>query len=97
MAAASGVKIEGLGPKVKPRRTGKWERNMPHVIVEYSSNLDGAMDVQGLLNALHQAMIDSGAAPLPGIRTRASDLRDPIADKARGIRWPHGRPGAAPR
>ncbi|MGD9923150.1 MAG: 5-carboxymethyl-2-hydroxymuconate Delta-isomerase [Pseudorhodoplanes sp.] len=44
---------------------------MPHIIVEYSSNLDNAMDVQGLLNALHQAMIDSGHAPLEGIRTRA--------------------------
>ena len=45
---------------------------MPHIIVEYSSNLDNAMDVQGLLDALHQAMIESGAAPLPGIRTRAA-------------------------
>ena len=44
---------------------------MPHIIVEYSSNLDSAMDVQGLCNALHQAMIDSGEAPLAGIRTRA--------------------------
>ncbi len=31
---------------------------MPHIIVEYSSNLDNSMDVQGLLNALHQAMIE---------------------------------------
>ncbi len=44
---------------------------MPHVMVEYSANLDNSMDVQGLLNALHQAMIDSGQAPLEGIRTRA--------------------------
>jgi 5-carboxymethyl-2-hydroxymuconate isomerase len=44
---------------------------MPHVMVEYSGNLDNSMDVQGLLNALHQAMIDSGHAPLEGIRTRA--------------------------
>jgi 5-carboxymethyl-2-hydroxymuconate isomerase len=47
------------------------DASMPHIIVEYSSNLEGSMDVQGLLNALHQAMIDSGAAPVPGIRTRA--------------------------
>lgn len=44
---------------------------MPHVIVEYTSNLDNSMDVQGLLNALHQAMIDTGHAPIPGLRTRA--------------------------
>ena len=44
---------------------------MPHVIIEYSANLDDSMDVQGLCNAAHQAMIDSGHAPLEGIRTRA--------------------------
>jgi 5-carboxymethyl-2-hydroxymuconate isomerase len=47
------------------------ENTMPHIIVEYSANLDKSMDVPGLLNALHQAMIDSGHAPLEGIRTRA--------------------------
>ena len=44
---------------------------MPHIMVEYSANLDKSMDVPGLLNAAHQAMIESGAAPLEGIRTRA--------------------------
>lgn len=44
---------------------------MPHIMVEYSANLDQAMDVPALLNALHQAMIDTGSAPLEGIRTRA--------------------------
>ena len=44
---------------------------MPHIIVEYTSNLDNSMDVQGLLNALHQAMIDTGHAPVAGLRTRA--------------------------
>jgi 5-carboxymethyl-2-hydroxymuconate isomerase len=45
---------------------------MPHIIVEYTSNLDNSMDVQGLCNALHQAMLDSGHAPLEGVRTRAA-------------------------
>jgi 5-carboxymethyl-2-hydroxymuconate isomerase len=44
---------------------------MPHVIVEYSSNLDNSMDVQALCNALHQAMIDTGTADVAAIRTRA--------------------------
>jgi 5-carboxymethyl-2-hydroxymuconate isomerase len=44
---------------------------MPHIMVEYSANLDNSMDIQGLLNALHQVMIDSGHAPLEGTRTRA--------------------------
>ena len=33
---------------------------MPHLIVEYSANLDNPIDVQALLDALHQAMIESG-------------------------------------
>jgi 5-carboxymethyl-2-hydroxymuconate isomerase len=53
------------------RRDADKEDTMPHIIVEYSANLDKSMDVPGLLNALHQAMIDSGHAPLEGIRTRA--------------------------
>ncbi len=44
---------------------------MPHIIVEYSGNLDGSVDVPGLLNALHQAMIDTGVADVAAIRTRA--------------------------
>ena len=44
---------------------------MPHIIVEYSANLENAMDVGGLLNALHQAMIDTGVADTAAIRTRA--------------------------
>ena len=47
---------------------------MPHIIVEYSGNLDGAVDVPGLLNALHQAMIDTGVAETAAIRTRAIRL-----------------------
>ncbi len=44
---------------------------MPHIIVEYTSNLDGSMDIQGLCNALHQAMIETGVADTAAIRTRA--------------------------
>lgn len=47
---------------------------MPHIIVEYSSNLDGAMDIHGLLNALHRAMIETGVADTAAIRTRAVRL-----------------------
>jgi 5-carboxymethyl-2-hydroxymuconate isomerase len=44
---------------------------MPHVIVEYSSNLEDSMDVGDLLDALHQGVIDSGLADTAAIRTRA--------------------------
>lgn len=47
---------------------------MPHIIVEYSKNLDDAMDIQGLLDALHEAMIATGIADTAAIRTRAIRL-----------------------
>jgi 5-carboxymethyl-2-hydroxymuconate isomerase len=44
---------------------------MPHIIAEYSANLEDSLDVQGLVDDLHQAAIDSQVAELPGIRSRA--------------------------
>lgn len=45
---------------------------MPHVIAEYSANLEDRLDVAALVADLHQAAIDSGVADLPAIRTRAA-------------------------
>jgi 5-carboxymethyl-2-hydroxymuconate isomerase len=73
---------------------------MPHVICEYSANLDKTMQIDLLLETLHAAMMRSGAAELAGLRTRA-DRRDHyrIADNdpANGfvnvtIRVARGRP-----
>src|SRR5688572_33124611 len=60
---------------------------MPHVIVEYSANLEGAVEVKALLQALHEAAIETGVFPAGGVRTRA-ERRDEyiVAD---------GRPEAA--
>jgi 5-carboxymethyl-2-hydroxymuconate isomerase len=44
---------------------------MPHIIAEYSANLADSLDVQALVNELHQAAIDANVAELVGIRTRA--------------------------
>jgi 5-carboxymethyl-2-hydroxymuconate isomerase len=44
---------------------------MPHIIAEYSANLEDTLDVAGLVADLHQAAIDSAVAELVGIRTRA--------------------------
>jgi 5-carboxymethyl-2-hydroxymuconate isomerase len=44
---------------------------MPHVIVEYSANLEGGLDAQKLCDDLHQIVIDSGVAEVAAIRTRA--------------------------
>lgn len=44
---------------------------MPHIIAEYSANLEDRLDVQGLVDDLHRAAIDAQVAELAGIRTRA--------------------------
>jgi 5-carboxymethyl-2-hydroxymuconate isomerase len=45
---------------------------MPHIIAEYSANLEDRLDVAALVRDLHQAAIDSRMAELVGIRTRAA-------------------------
>ena len=44
---------------------------MPHLIVEYSANLEPRLDLDVLLDRLYGAAIDSGMFPLGGIRIRA--------------------------
>ena len=44
---------------------------MPHIIAEYSANLEDRLDVQALVNDLHQAAIESAVAELVAIRSRA--------------------------
>ena len=44
---------------------------MPHIIAEYSANLEDRLDVQALVDDLHQAAIDSAVAELVSIRSRA--------------------------
>jgi 5-carboxymethyl-2-hydroxymuconate isomerase len=48
---------------------------MPHVICEYSANLDNKIQIDALLETLHSAMMRTGAAEISGVRTRA-DRRD---------------------
>lgn len=45
---------------------------MPHLIIEYSANLDGDLDIDGLLSAMHQTATTIDALPIAGIRTRAA-------------------------
>lgn len=44
---------------------------MPHLIVEYSANIEQAIDLEALLDRLHEAAVESGMFPLGGIRVRA--------------------------
>ena len=45
---------------------------MPHLILEYSANLDGVLDIQRLVNAVHEAALATGVFPKGGCRTRAA-------------------------
>jgi 5-carboxymethyl-2-hydroxymuconate isomerase len=45
---------------------------MPHVIVEYSTNLEADVDIAALLRAVHAAALASGVFPIGGLRTRAA-------------------------
>ena len=51
---------------------------MPHIRIEYSSNIEEHHDIQQFVDAIHQAAIDTGIFPLAGIRTR-TEPRDVYA------------------
>ncbi len=44
---------------------------MAHLVIEHSANLRGRLDVQQLIEALHQAALETGIFPVGGLRTRA--------------------------
>jgi 5-carboxymethyl-2-hydroxymuconate isomerase len=44
---------------------------MPHIIVEYSANLEKDLDIRALIHAVHQAALASGVFELGAVRTRA--------------------------
>jgi 5-carboxymethyl-2-hydroxymuconate isomerase len=44
---------------------------MPHLIVEYSANLEDRFDRDGLLDRLHAVAIETGLFPIGGVRIRA--------------------------
>jgi 5-carboxymethyl-2-hydroxymuconate isomerase len=44
---------------------------MPHLNIEYSANLEQFLDVQALVDTIHEAALETGIFPLGGVRTRA--------------------------
>jgi 5-carboxymethyl-2-hydroxymuconate isomerase len=56
-----------IGPAVNARPT---EETMPHVIVEYSANIEAEVPPQRLVADIHQAAIASGIAEAIAVRTR---------------------------
>ena len=45
---------------------------MPHIIVEYSSNLADGVDMRGLIDDLHRTVLQSGLFEPAAVRTRAA-------------------------
>ncbi len=45
---------------------------MPHLILEYSANLEESIDVALTLNAMHVCALDMAVFPVAAIRTRAA-------------------------
>ncbi|HNP64591.1 MAG TPA: 5-carboxymethyl-2-hydroxymuconate Delta-isomerase [Woeseiaceae bacterium] len=44
---------------------------MPHLIIEYSANLEADLDIRKLVRAMHETAVTIDALPTAGIRTRA--------------------------
>lgn len=45
---------------------------MPHIVVEYSANLENQIDILRLVEAVHNAALKTGVFELAAVRTRAS-------------------------
>ncbi|SVD88510.1 uncharacterized protein METZ01_LOCUS441364 [marine metagenome] len=73
---------------------------MPHQIIEYSANLESRLDIQVLVDGLHETATGIGGLPVGGLRTRAVRReRYQIADKHLDnafvhviLKLGHGRP-----
>ena len=44
---------------------------MPHLTIEYSANLGDELDIQALVDRIHETALETGIFPLGGVRTRA--------------------------
>ncbi len=45
---------------------------MPHQVIEYSANLEAELDIDGLVQTMHETAVRIDALPIGGIRTRAA-------------------------
>lgn len=45
---------------------------MPHQIIEYSANLEADLDIEKLVETMHETAVSIDALPVGGIRTRAA-------------------------
>ena len=55
---------------------------MPHQIIEYSANLESRLDIQAVVDGLHEAAMGIDGLPLGGLRTRAARRKNyQVADQ----------------
>ena len=45
---------------------------MPHIIIEYSENLEQKINLDTLIEKIHISALDTGIFPLGGLRIRAA-------------------------
>lgn len=77
--------------------------DVPHIVVDYSANMEDRADMAGLCDALRLAAIETGILPMPGVRVRAiradhvsiADGRDIHGYVDISIRLRGGRPNKA--
>jgi len=53
-------------------KPGQGQGLMPHLTIEYSSNLETDIDVVALVRVMHETAVTIDALPTAGIRTRAA-------------------------
>ena len=44
---------------------------MPHILIDYSANLENEVDFSSLCDCLRRAAVATGTFPMPGVRVRA--------------------------
>ena len=59
---------------------------MPHLIIEYSANIEDQIALDALLDKLHSCALGTGVFPIGGLRVRAHRADIPAPDE----REPHG-------
>lgn len=65
---------------------------MPHLIIEYTDNLKAEANIPELLAKLNDVLIQQGAFPIGGIRSRAIELQYyQVADGAEDDAFVHGQ------
>lgn len=64
--------MPGIIPGVDPGQSEAWYHlPMPHIIIEYSANLEGQLPLSHMLDAIHSSALKTGVFPIGGLRTRA--------------------------